>query len=111
MNNRRIIINLLAVMVLIFIHLLRPAIGPAQVKSRIIVQSSGSPIINKEIGNALSAVLQEVNKVAAGAGDLSRIEEYCTKDGFNALNELVETTGFFSTIPEYRTQILENLFL
>lgn len=82
---------------------------PAQVNSRIILESSGSPLINRSMSNALTAVLQEVNKIAAGSGNLENIEEYCTPEGFKALTELVERTSFFSTIPEYRALILETL--
>ena len=82
---------------------------PAQVMTRIILESSGSPLINRSMSNALTAVLQEVNKVAAGSGKLERIEEYFTTDGFKALTTLVKSTGFFSTIPEYRALILETM--
>ncbi len=86
-----------------------PNILPAQVNSRIILESSGSPLINRSISKALTAVLQEVNKIAAGSGNLERIEEYCTAEGFKALTKLVDGTGFFSTIPEYHAPILETL--
>lgn len=86
-----------------------PATLFSQVKSRVIIRSSGSQIINDEIGKALSAVLQEVNKVAAGSGDMGSIEQYCRSDGFASLQDLVAKTGFFSTIPEYRIRILETL--
>ncbi len=81
----------------------------AQVNSRIILESSGSPLINRSMSKALTAVLQEVNKIAAGSGNLESIEEYCTPDGFKALTKLVESTSFFSTIPEYHAPILETL--
>jgi len=98
---------------LLFGFLLYQFIGsnilPAQMNSHIILESSGSPLINRSMSNALSAVIQEVNKIAAGSGNLESIEEYCTPEGFKALTELVDRTSFFSTIPEYRALILETL--
>ncbi len=80
----------------------------AQIKTEVVILSSGSDIINKEIGSVLSAVLQEANKVATGSGNIENVRQYFTADGFKAFEDLIAKTGFFSTIAEYRVRILET---
>lgn len=80
----------------------------AQVKSTVIITGGGDNITITETGKALSAVLQEANKVAEGQGDLSNIQEYFTPPAFANFEELVKNTGLFSTIPEYRLHLLQT---
>jgi len=39
---------------------------------------------------------------------LENVREFFTASGYKTIKELVETTGFFSTIPEYRTHLLQT---
>ena len=93
---------------LIFVALITYFPLSAQIKTEVVILSSGSDIINKEIGSALSAVLQEANNVATSAGALENVREYFTADGFKTFEDLIAKTGFFSTIPEYHVRILET---
>lgn len=80
----------------------------AQVKSKVVIESSGSPIIKRALSTILSQVLQEVNKVALGQGNLRNIQSLFTPNGFNKFKKLVEETSFFSTITEYRLPLIET---
>ncbi len=104
----RIQMNKIVFEFLTFIALITYSPLSAQIKTEVVILSSGSDIINKEIGGALSAVLQEANKVATGAGSIENVREYFTVDGFEAFEDLIAKTGFFSTISEYRVRILET---
>jgi len=80
----------------------------AYVKSRVVIQQGGTPASRKWIGVALTAILQEANKIAEGVGNLENVKQYCTPEGFAALKALVDSTAFSSNIPEYRTRLLET---
>jgi len=79
------------------------------VKSRLVLDGSGTPEIRQTIGAALTAVLQEANRIKAGwSNNLKNVERHCSPEGFIALKTLVERTGFFSVIPEYKTNLIET---
>ncbi len=78
------------------------------VKSKVILVDGGSKITRDEICNILSTVLEEVNKIHEGKGDLRAVQNLFSESGFYAFKELVENTNIFSTIPEYRTRLLET---
>ncbi|MFQ5824502.1 MAG: hypothetical protein ACE5JB_10640 [bacterium] len=80
----------------------------AYVKSRVIIVSGGSIISRNHIGKALTAVIQEANKVKEGIGNVETVREYYTESGYEAFKNLVEKTNFYSTIPEYRSRLLET---
>ncbi len=78
------------------------------VKTRVRIVLGGNKISRDQISKALTTILQEVNKVHIGKGSLKKVREYCTDEGFKALEELVEKTGFHSTMAEYRSRLLET---
>jgi len=87
---------------------LSPRLIYAHVKSRVVLISGGNQITRKNLETALTAILQEANKLQERTGNLDNVRTYCTENGFNALKTLIEKTGLFSTIPEYRTRLLET---
>lgn len=80
----------------------------AQTKSTVTITAGGDNITATETGKALSAVMQEANKVAEGKGDLESLQEYFTPPAFANFKELVANTGLFSAIPEYRLHLLQT---
>ncbi len=77
-------------------------------KSRVIVVSGENEIIRKETGKAITAVIQEVNKIAEGNGNPDNVKGFFTPEAFEYFKDLITASGFYSTIPEYRTQILHT---
>jgi len=75
---------------------------------KVIITAGGSSVSRAEIGKALTAILQTTNRVARGEGSLDEVEEYFTETGFSSFVELVETTGMYTTVAEYRTHLLET---
>ncbi|MFQ5674477.1 MAG: hypothetical protein ACE5G1_01155 [bacterium] len=82
--------------------------GFAQTKSQVTITSGANQISRTEVGKALSAVLYEANKIAEGTGDLTAIKDYFSPSGFAVFAELVNKTGLFTTIVEYRTHLLQT---
>jgi len=78
----------------------------AQIKTRIELVRGGDPIMRKGISKVLTQTVQEINKTAEGEGEMDSIERYCTEEGYQALNSLVENTGFLTTAREYRLTLL-----
>jgi hypothetical protein len=78
------------------------------VKSRVVLKDGGTPEQRERIGATLSAVLQEINRVAAGRGNFDVVRPYCTPEGFRTLKDLVEKTACFSTFTEHNTNLLET---
>jgi len=81
---------------------------PQILKSRLVLKDGGTPAMRKSIENALTAVLQEANKIAEGKGNIESVKPYCTPEGFAALKALVDSTRFSSNIPEHQTNLLET---
>ena len=95
----------------LFVFHLLPALSTAsavQVNPRVVLTSGVNKTSRLEAGNALTAVMQEINKVANGRGSLENVRGYFTTDGFTTLSELVRSTGMFTTISTYRTKMLET---
>jgi hypothetical protein len=78
------------------------------IRTRVILVDGGSPATREKIGKGLTAVMQEMNFFAAGRGNDDSLRQHCTTEGFAALKRLIETTQCFSTIPEYRTNLLDT---
>ncbi len=76
------------------------------VPSRVVLQHGGTVEQRERIGATLTAVMQETNRLHVGRGNFDTLRPYCTPEGFEALKKLVEQTGFFSTIVEYRTNLI-----
>lgn len=85
-----------------------PAKIKAHVKSRVILEYGDTPSRLERIGYILSTALQEINKIDEGVGNIENLHQYCTPQGFKTLKDLVENTGFFSNIPEYRTNLIKT---
>lgn len=98
----------LALSVLIFVGLLIGGNSTAQTKTKVILTSGANEITRTQLGKILSDVIQEVNRVAEEKGDLDKIRENFTSAGYNNFVELVTSTGMFSTVPQYRTRILQT---
>lgn len=81
----------------------------AIVRSRVVLEFGGSPEQRERIGATLSAVLQEINRIAAGSGNFELIRQYCMFEGFRSLQNLVEQTTCFSSTVEYKTNLLKTL--
>jgi len=105
---RWIEMNWLIISALLATAFIAPDLARAHVKTRVILVSGGNQITRKNLGAALTAIIQEANKLQEGKGDVDSLRQYCTDSGFKALKELIEKTGFFSTIPEYRMRLLET---
>ena len=78
------------------------------VRSRVVLKEGGDPARRERIGALLTAVMQEINKIAVGRSRVDSLRQYCTAEGFAALGQLVEKTRCFSTITEYQTNLLET---
>lgn len=78
----------------------------AQAKTQIVLVRGGDPIMRKGMSRNLTKAIQEMNKVAENKGDLFLLEQYCTEDGFQALNALVNNTGFYTTAPKYSLTLI-----
>lgn len=76
------------------------------VKTRIIIKEGGDDISRQLVGNTLTAIVQEANKLHEGLGDISNVRELCTEGGFSALKGLIENTSLFTTATEYQTRLL-----
>jgi len=100
--------NLLVIIGLLATNFISPNLARAHVKTRVVLTSGGNQITRQTVAEALTAILQETNKLQEGKGNLDSVSQYCTDAGFKALKELVEKTGLFSTIREYRTRLLET---
>jgi len=85
-----------------------PAKIEAHVKSRVVLEYGDTPSRLERIGYILSTALQEINKIDEGVGNIENLRQYCTPLGFKTLKDLVENTGFFSNIPEYRTNLIKT---
>ena len=77
-------------------------------KSRVIVVSGENDIIREETGKAITAVIQEINKIAEGNGNPDNVKGLFTPQAFEYFKDLIIASGFYSTIPEYRTHILHT---
>jgi len=77
------------------------------VLTRVVLEYGGTPELRASIGAALSAVMQEMNRFVAGRGNDDGLRPHCTAEGFAALKQIIATAGCFSTIPEYRTNLIE----
>lgn len=61
------------------------------------------------IGKTLTTVMQEVNRVTARQeSNLERIKIFFTKYGFEEFNQLYKNTGFYSTIAQFKLNLLER---
>jgi len=78
----------------------------AQVASRVIL-TGDPPALCQRIGENLTAVLREVNRIAEQKGECDVLKTYCTDEGFCAMRELVEINRFYATRAEYRTSLLQ----
>jgi len=78
------------------------------VVSRVVLEYGSTPELREQIGAALSAVMQEMNRFAAGRGNDDGLRIHCTEAGFTALKQTIETTRCFSTIPECRANLVET---
>jgi len=80
----------------------------AQIRTRVVLESGGNQITRANLGKALTAIMQEANRLHQGRGNLENVRPYCTENGLRAFKELVEKTGMFSTFREYRMPLLET---
>lgn len=101
-------INLFIITGLLAADFLSPTLVHTHVKTRVILVSGGNQVTLKNLSAALTAIIQEANKLQEGKGNVDSLRQYCTDAGFKALKELIDKTGFFSTIPEYRMRLLET---
>jgi len=88
------------------IGMVMPADMQTIVRTRVVLEDGGSPETREKIGKALTAVMQEMNRFAVGRGNDDSLRQHCTSAGLVALKKMLETTRCFSTIPEYRTNLL-----
>jgi len=78
----------------------------SQTKTKVTLTYGGDLISRKKIGDALSAIIQEANKIALGYGDLENVHQYCTNEGFKSLKDLLHATGIFTTVREFKRHLL-----
>lgn len=83
-------------------------LATAQTLTQVVISGGANELTRNETGRALSSVMQEVNRVSIGSGDLANVQEYFTPAAFQVFRDLVTNTGMFSTIREYRTQLLQT---
>lgn len=76
------------------------------VKTRVVIKQGGDEISRTTVGNALTEILQEVNKIQEDIGNIENVRSYCTAEGFKALQDLVENTNLFTTVTEYQSHLL-----
>lgn len=84
---------------------LLPLYVHAQVASRVILVGD-PPALCQRIGEDLTAVLREINRIAEQKGKYDVLRAYCTEEGFRAVRELAEINRFYATRAEYRTSLL-----
>ncbi len=84
---------------------LLPLVVHAQVASSVILVGD-PPALCRRIGEDLTAVLREINRIAEQKGRYEALKTYCTDEGFCAVRELVEINRFYATRAEYRTSLL-----
>jgi len=101
-------INLLFLMGIIGADVFMSDTTQTIVNSRVLLKEGGTAGMRVRIGATLSAVMQEMNRFAAGRGNDDSLRQYCTSEGFVALKKIIETTRCFSNIPEYQTNLLET---
>lgn len=78
------------------------------VKTRVVLTEGGSPLLRRSIETTLTKVIQEINKKAAGVGNLETIRQYCSEGGFLSIRGLVEYDRIYSIMPEFRTKLLNT---
>ncbi len=97
---------LLILMVLVFWGAVMAPPASAWVRTRVNITYGGYDVMRNGIGDALSNVLQEANKLNENAGDIQNIRDYCTTEGFENLKTLILTTGLFTMENRYDTNLL-----
>ncbi|HPG82090.1 MAG TPA: hypothetical protein PKY55_02350 [bacterium] len=83
-----------------------PSSAVGWVKTRVNLTQGGYDVMRNGIGDALSRVLQEANKISENVGDIQNIRDYCTAEGFDNLKTLIMTTGLFTMENRYDTNLL-----
>lgn len=79
------------------------------VKTRVVLTEGGNRLLRRSIETTLTTVIQEINKKAAGIGNLEKIRQYCTEGGFLSIHDLVEYDRIYSIMPELRTKLLNTI--
>lgn len=80
----------------------------AYTKTSVIISSGANQITQREVGKALTAILQGANKAAEGDENIESVKDYFSPGTFETFKELLVNTGFFTTIPEYHCRILQT---
>lgn len=78
-------------------------------KTQVVLTEGSNIYFRKSIEATLTTVIQEINKKANGIGNLNRIHQYCTDEGFFSIRDLVVNDRIYSFIPEIRTKLLNTL--
>jgi len=104
MNKKKqayILSGVLAALVLFF----SPLSLDAQFLPAVELREGGSPEIRLRLSGVLTQILEAINKHQDRQGNLNEIRNYCSKNGFESLKDLVVKNHIYAHSSPYRTNL------
>lgn len=80
-------------------------------RTKIILTEGGNDQERFYISNILTKVIQEINKKAAGKGNLRSISKYCTNEGFQSIVDLANYDKICSNLDTVKSNLIEYTIL
>ncbi|HPC36713.1 MAG TPA: hypothetical protein P5268_09875 [Candidatus Marinimicrobia bacterium] len=83
-----------------------PIMALAQIKPTVTIVGGYEPAFNQKVGEILSAVLLETNRISRGIGQIEAVKQYFTPEGFQDFSTIVSKTHPYTSKKDYKLNVV-----